>query len=299
MRKVRSLVAVSGALLFLSGCAINVPSIGDIDQNRAEAQISEIALVNHIKCEVHTAIWRIKEEAALNQGPWAGNSIDWLDEWGAKVSLQVQVNVKSTATPGLSVIDPLQNVIKVFPENGNVTVSRNNSAGVGATLGSDITRTETMGYFYSFENLLKVEPARDPVTLRVITDTSKCGKIDLVADNDLQFYDFLQRKILLAANPNALEQRTGSAPYDVISFQTKFIVTRGFSVNPSLKLARVSINPSGTFYNGQRVRTNDLTITLGPVKKDNGKTTPTNSLNEQHLANLIGRAVADSIRDQQ
>jgi hypothetical protein len=62
---------------------------------------------------------------------------------------------------------------------------------------------------------------------------------------------------------------------------------------------KIAIDPSGTLYNGQRIRTNDLTITLGAVTTgSDGKPAASQSLNEQHLANLIGRAVADAIQDQ-
>jgi len=280
----------------LSGCAVDVPSIGDIGQPRKDIEVRESDLVDHVRCEIRLAVQRLEEEIALNQGPLAGNSIEWLKGWGAKVNLQVQVLAKSTASPSLSVTDPLENVIKVFPENGNMTVSRNNAFGIGGTLGSEITRTETMGYFYAFADLtgrtgLKDRSGATPDHARF------CGPIELTENDDLQIYDFLHRKVLLAAKPSTLPNAT-KGPYDVLSFQVKFIVTQGATFNPTWKLARVAIGPSGTFYAGQRVRTHDLTITMGPVKKEGTETVATLSLNEQHLANLIGRAVADAIRDQ-
>lgn len=299
MRRGNKPITTLALAAMLGGCAINVPSIGELGRDRTDVELSEAALVNHVKCEIGVAVERIGAEAARNEGPLDGNSIAWLKEWGAKVNLQVQVNVKSTAAPGISVSDPLQNAVAVFPENGNVTIARNHSVGAGLTLGSEITRTETSGYFYTFDDLLSRGPAgaKDaPSSARSVAD---CDKIDLVEDNDLGIYDFLHRKVMLAVRPDALPQKTGG-PFDVLSFQVKFIVTRGVTLNPGFKLVRLTVSPTGTFYNGQRVRTNDLTITLGPIEKDEkGKPKPTLSLDEQHLANLIGRAVADAIRDQQ
>lgn len=282
----------------LGGCAINVPSIGELGASRPTAELAEIDLVNHIKCEIHLAVQRIQEEAARNEGPLGGNSIAWLRDWGAKVNLQVQVNVKSTAAPGISITDPLQNAVAVFPENGNVTIARNHSFGAGLTLGSEITRVETTAYLYAFEDLFEAGPLVDPETRTTPSHASFCGKIDLVEDDDLGIHDFLRRKAMLAALPDALPQK-GGGPFEVLSFQVKFIVTKGLTLNPGWKLVRLTVSPSGSFYNGQRVRTNDLTITLGPVKKEDGTVKPSASLNEQHLANLIGRAVADAIREPQ
>lgn len=291
------------AVISLGGCAVNVPSMGRVGEAPQARELREAELVNHIKCELHLAVQRIQDEAARNDGPHGGNSLAWLETWGAKVSLQMQVNVKSTVSPGLSVTDILENVVKVFPANGDVTIGRNRALGFGATFASDVTRTETIGYFYKFSELsgegrLSV-PGPDGTPMTPI-DTAFCGPIDIVDKDDLQIYDFLHSKIMLAVRPDALPQKANKSPFDALSFQVKFIVTQGATVNPSWKLVKVGINPAGNFFNGQRIKTNDLTITLGPITEDkDGKPEPSLSLNEQHLANLIGRAVSDAIRDPQ
>lgn len=352
-------------LLTTAGCARNVPSIGKIGQRSDKITISEIQLVQRIQCELNVALTRIynnMNDEKKNAVP--GRRIDWIKEWGAKVNLDVQVQVKSTASPNFSVTEPLQNFIKVFAANGDVTVSRNRTTSAGLTFGSDITRTEKMGYFYAIADILDAPTYTDQNGV-ALDDAGVCGDIDLVPNNDLQIYDFLQRKMFVAEHPtflgnginqrralekkliqkkrlentpesknkkdklNDLEREIGqqiddfnlspdyrrrveknlpddpkepSAPFEVLTYQVNFIVTRAANFDPAWKLSTLAINPaSAAFYNGQRIRTHTLLITFGPLKEgttDTGSPVPSKSLEEQHSANILAQAVINALINQ-
>jgi hypothetical protein len=59
-------------------------------------------------------------------------------------------------------------------------------------------------------------------------------------------------------------------PFNTFTEEITFVAAYGGSFTPTWKLARISANASSNLIIGQRTNTNDLIITLGPVKtKDN------------------------------
>lgn len=289
------LVFLSGALV---GCAVNVPHLGGKPGSEKSQEIWEGDLIEHVECELKTAIvgtraeWDAQHGNTLNKT----NKPFFLDGWGAKVNLTMQVDVKSTTNPSLTWTDPLQNALKTFPENGNITIARSRAFGIGINASRQITREEVVGYLYDFADFnwaaaTPLSPEMPPSKYIA----QECKATDLVPNNDLRIYDFLHAKMLLAARDGALPAADPKSKYETLTFQVKFIVTQSASINPSWKLVELAINPGNSLlYNGQRVRSNTLLITFGKVKAKE----PDQSLRDQHLANLIGQAVGDQLKQQ-
>ena len=204
----------------LGGCAVGVPHMGDITTGRDERVVNEQDLLAHIQCELHTAYDQAHDQADYDQeqnaakktGP--NNDISWLDGWGVKVNLEFQVEAKSAITPGLAITKTLSNGVKTFSKNGPVTIARSRGASFGAGLTSDITRTETIAYFFPFSNFKnkRLLPPRIARQAPAKYSLEKCTQgTHIVSDDDLQIYDFLHSKLELAETAGLLGQAPSEA----------------------------------------------------------------------------------------
>ena len=284
MVKPTSLVAVLCACS-LSACATAVPDFRSPGQLPQQQWLSERKLVDHIQCQlgqaVRDAILEDEHNVATTDPSYRST---WLRGWGAKISLVLAVNDKAAFTPGISINDPLENAVSVFAKDGNVTTGQNRSLGLGATLSSDATRTETIGFFYAFEDLLKNDVIRFDQCER------ETGRF---LSGDLKISDFIRKGMSFSNTSGVLSRQDKQSPYQTFTYEVKFIITQGASVTPAWKLLRVSVDQAGTLLAGSRVRTDDLTITMGKVEDKK----PSPALEQQHLANLIGQAVANSLQN--
>jgi hypothetical protein len=289
-------LAAAAAISLLGACATTVPPLGERGEVPQTQWIREAQLVTHVKCELQQALRRIVVEQMQNDAGsgLAGHDIDWLKDWGATVTLKLIVNEKSTFSPGISLTKPLENIIQTFPSGGNVTVGQSRSFGFGASVTTEATRTDQVGFFYTFSELVGDWTAPGPA--------GECGPTGgMSTDNDLKIADFMESKINLSRVPAVLERKPGKSPFSVFTYEVTFVVTKSANVTPNFKLVAISINPTGTLYNGQRIRTNDLVLTMGPVKKDqNGEVVgPSDAVRDANLAALIGRAVATALKEQE
>jgi hypothetical protein len=250
----------------------------------AEA-VREGNLVSHIKCKLHKAVQDILAEQ-LPPGAPPQMSVDWLKTWGAQASLKLAVDEKAGVAPGLTLTTPLPNVVRTFSSGGAVSTSQSQSTALAASVASDATRTETIGFFYAFKDLLAEKQITQP-----------CSRAEgRLIDGDLHIKDFMVSKMLAARVPGLFNpSKPGDSPFSTFTYEVTFIVSTGGSLTPSWKLVQVSANPAGAFLNGSRTRTSDLILTLGPVKGD----VPSADVQNAHLADLIGRAVAQSIASRQ
>jgi hypothetical protein len=309
LKTILCVVSLSG----LSGCAMNIPNMGDVGATRKERELGETSLIAHVQCELRDAVIRVRTDyerdsaRLLAEHPESKyNSIDWLKNWGVTVTMEFQVQAKAKGSPGISVEDPLANVIKTFPTGGDVKIDRARTAGFGVNFGRDITRTEKISFFYSFAGW---ERFKAPL--------GDCKPIDIVADNDLKIYDFLHSKIWLAQVPNLLVNLTPppeppkaepgqeaappvppvtdkppvppkvKAPYSTLTYDVNFIVTEGASATFGWKLVRIGVNPNEPLFEGSRTRGNHLLLTFGEVKDDGAS----EEAKMQHFASLIGQSV--------
>jgi hypothetical protein len=141
-------------VLALSGCATSVPELQRVGQTSVDEGVREQTIVDHIKCELRNAVQaaldqEVKDDAlhAAEHRPELDYSIDWIKTWGASVSMKILVDEKASVAPSLTETHALQNVIAVFAKGGNVSQSQSSSTALGASLSSDATRTETIGFY--------------------------------------------------------------------------------------------------------------------------------------------------------
>ena len=293
----RHVIAICAISTLLAGCAATVPSMGRRDEIPQQQWVREGQLVTRVKCELQQALKLVLEDQARNSANIRpGYEVDWIRDWGATINLKLIVNERTTFSPSISLTQPLENVIKTFEEGGNVTVARNRSLGIGGSWTSDATRTEQIGFFYTFAELLSQGEAASA------TSVDDCGPSGgMSSDDDLKIAEFMQSKIFLSQVPDVLERRQGASPFTVFNYQVAFVVTTSANATPGFKLVAVTLSPSGTMFNGQRVRTNELGLTMGPVKKDasGAAVGPSDAVRDAALAEMIGRAVATAIQGQQ
>lgn len=299
----RGIIGPAGLLLAIgvtSGCATVTPDFSGSSETPQAQWLTEQHLVFHIQCQLAKAVHDAMEFDAANSKLPPGRRAAWLKTWGAKVSLVLSINNKNTFSPGLALTDPLESIVTTF-KSGPVTTPQNRSFGLGFNWSADATRTETIGFFYSFDDLLHSN-----------IDTEKCKpSIGPYLSSDLKISDFLMKGLDMSfqAGPtitkpgqppyetDALIRKPGESPYQTFTYDVKFIVTTSGSFTPAWKLVQLSANQSGTLFAASRIRSDDLTITMGKIETDgNGKASPTKELDDQHLANLIGQAVANSLQ---
>ena len=217
----RAILFRMGALLSftsLAGCAVNIPHMGDSDVTPPQRVLNELSLLAHIQCELHVAYNHAKDvlewedEQSRKLDPASGlEDTSWIDDWGVKINVEYQVEVKSAFSPSLSITNTLKNAIKTF-DNGPVTIGRTRGVKTGAGITRDITRTEAIAYFFPFSNFkYRVLPVRQKGQRPADVDwkTACSQKTHIVSDDNLQIYDFLHAKLELAATPGILGQAHG------------------------------------------------------------------------------------------
>ena len=271
----------------LAGCATTTPDFRGQGETPKHQWLSEQHLIFHIQCQLAMAVSEAARFDAANAATVPPElRAKWLNEWGAKISLVMSVNNKNNISPGLTFNSPLENAVTVFSENGNVTTPQSRSVSLGYNWSADATRTETIGFFYSFKDLLAST-----------IDPTKCKpSMGPYLSSDLKITDFLMKGLDISFQPGAIIRREGESPYSTFTYEVKFIVTTGGSATPAWKLVELSANQSGNLFGASRIHTDDLTITMGKIETKDGKAVPTLEFDQQHLANLIGQAVSNSLQ---
>lgn len=203
----------------------------------------ESGLVDHVTCEISKALAETKNQ-------WG---YDWLEnKWGTAVTLSITVEDQSGLSPGVSLIQPLQNVVFPFPAGGNVISPQSFSFSIGGTASVNALRTETIQY--TFKN-------KDAIAAAKCTNTGS----GVLIEGDLKIREFIYDKAQIVSAGNGLWVPTKNPPYNAWTEEITFVSAYGGTVTPTWKLARVSANSSSNLVVAQRTNTNDLIITLGPL----------------------------------
>jgi hypothetical protein len=302
------LVSASGFV----GCGITVPDIKepwDVDEPAdAEnpkipgAAQMEFEIKKRIYCDLSEAVREVNKAYPTVPGGLLPKN------WGAQVSLSLQVDETSSLNPGLTLNTTYPTVIS-YPATKNAlgalaatTTSQSFGLGFGATVSSTATRVDKFDPYYSIAYLMKPDrpggvcfPGKpytqnDPFLRRGWTPAASSP---FIVESDLGIKDWLMGAMIV---DNALPSEGptptggGSAPSgkDTVSLEIKFVIITSGNVTPTWKLVRVSTNTGSTpFFNTGRTRTHDLIITIG-APGDNSKNT--------HLASQIGNAVSNANR---
>lgn len=250
--------------------------------NALQQSFTEIDLVNHIKCEIHLGVRDARKIWAAG-GPAGGHGVEWLKDWQAKISLKLTVDDTSTINPGLSISDPLHNAITHFSHNGDVTTGQSLSLSLGGQGSAEATRQETLAFAFHIADLLKYDPLPDAAR-----DCTGHGRVPVVGD--LNIAEFIITKAGMAASPDTVPNNGVISPFTVFSDQVTFIVTTSGSITPTWKLVHVTANTTSPFFNVMRKRTQDITITMGPIDSK--------EVAAVYQAALIGQATASALQAQ-
>jgi hypothetical protein len=290
------------AMLTLNGCGLLVPEMETFWEDASHEKAFENVIVNNVKCELRKGVWDA-EDLLRTTTAHPGNDTTWLLQQGALVTLKLVVDEKSSLNPGISLTQPFQNAVDVFAHNGNVTVSRSFSLGVGAANSADGTRTEIVAFTYSFSDLINEKGAER-------FRGKPCDNEDGVfIQSDLKISQFLVNKVFLAKVPgsvviedvaNKAAPKKAKDPFSTFSYEMAFVATYGGNVTPTWKFTQLSASTPAPLFSTSKTRTQDLTIAVGktaPATKDNAATPSPQQLYLLQ-AHLIGQAVATAIQSQ-
>lgn len=251
------------------GCGLYLPELQEPYQHPREEKLDENAIVLRIKCELHKGVQDTLYKYR-SSGDYLGKSVEWLNGWGAAVTLKITADEKSSINPGFS--------IPAFPH-----VERLSVAG-GLQASADATRAETIGMTYRFDDLLAEG---------WIDQCDRAGPV--IITSDLKIGEFIENKAFLAAVPGTVPVR--QKVFDAFSYQATFVITYGGGITPTYKFVDVTANPDAPFLNGSRTRTHDITITIGEAT---GKRTYVNRLSPraeaQNYVETLSQAIASANR---
>jgi hypothetical protein len=293
----------------LMGCGITVPDIKEIWDADKPAEVEprtpeKVTGTTQIEFEIKKRIYCDLKEAvqAANKIPvkegTPGGKVTVLPlipmDWGAQVSLSLEVDETSGLNPGITLNQVLPNAINVFGPgtSGTVTTAQSFNLGLGASLSSTATRTDKFDPYWPIAFLMIPDsrrsicvPGNDPLIGHGWTAASSSP---FILESDLGIKDWLRGAMQVN---RALPSVNPKTP-DVVSYEVKFVIISSGSVTPTWKLVRLSANTGLPFFNTGRTRTHDLIITIGP-----GASSPqATQANNAHLALQIGNAVSNANR---
>jgi hypothetical protein len=323
------LIAVVLAALGLTNCGLAIPDIREVwdadrpadpekgqDAISATAQI-EFAIKKRVYCELKDAVKAVNENTVTNQTSDGRIVISkpLPDNWGAQVSLSLQVDEQSSLSPGVAFNEVLPNAIKAFGPASSVTTAQSFNLGFGGTLSSTATRIDTFDPYWSIAYLMiddpksVCKPGHDFFEqLHWVPDKSS----PFLLESDLGIERWLKGAMLVDSllhsegapssgggggggkgkgGSGGGNKGGGGQQADTVTYEIKFVIVSSGNITPTWKLVRVSANTSGTFFSTGRTRTHDLIITIGPSSGPQGQASM-----QAHLASQIGNAVANATR---
>lgn len=294
---VSSLAALGVATASLSGC--NAPGMPETTISTNYHQLKKqifYAVVRGVQCEIQQAV---KKQL---KSPYRA-SLQWLKDWSALVDIKLTFDTQASLNPGVSFLTPMVNSNYFLGDGVKYLAGQSYSLGIGGSVGGDLTRTETVDFFYPFAGNLRFTTPYNPQLecyrfgqFGMIGDLGlsdwldealepykKCAFIGSAAnlqaikskevdDADPENICFLQDS-QQALNSIGLDE--GLNPVTTFQHQVAFKFTASGNITPTWKLVRVSSpSPSSTLFSAQQQNTSALTITLGPPDRENSKWKP-------------------------
>ncbi|WP_156649682.1 hypothetical protein [Methylobacterium sp. Leaf89] len=248
------------ACTFASGCGTYIPSTRDItstDSDEVE-MIEEISRT--INCELSHTVTRIidLDDFDSRRGGGGRTYASFLKEWGVQVALNMTVYERTNFNPTVLVTPP--------PTPSVITTL----AG-GGTLNGEAYRLQKINFFYTVQDLYRprffkeaeynIEACRNPARY-------KAGSP--LVDSDLRLFSLIKGRIsstALGFSRGPESPVLSSGEKNALSQTVSFKVTASGQFNPSFKLTRAGLNPSGNLFSTGRDRTHELVFTFGPLDK--------------------------------
>jgi len=275
----------------LTGCGTYVPEIKEVWDGPEGTKQIEFEIKNRIYCELGKAVRELNDEYTVRSRSGPGQPLQttplFPNEWGAQVSISLQIDEGSTLSPGVALNKVLPNVFTPFP-SGTVMTPQSFSLGWGGTLSSTATRIDKFDYYWPVSDLIS-KPTKastchgvnDPFRMRGVEPASSSPFIL----SDLRIKEWLDGAMYTNRAIPSLGAASGAGAKkpDVISMEIKFVIVSSGNVSPTWKLVRVSANTGNSpLFAAGRTRTHDLIITVGPNDE---------AAKNSHFASQLGRAV--------
>jgi hypothetical protein len=150
----------------LADCGAVVPNIkevwdSDIPGAPGRAPIAgagqiEFEIKKQIWCDLRRAVRAANDYYVENDGKNGAPALPLLPkDWGALVTLSLQVDESSALNPGVAFNTPMANAINTFGKGNTVTTPQLFSLGLGGTLSSVATRTDKFDPYWTIAELSK------------------------------------------------------------------------------------------------------------------------------------------------
>jgi hypothetical protein len=288
----------------IGGCGTHTPDVVLNNQPHATAfKVNKI--LNHVKCELRSAVLRAiaydkanaTEQLAQKGLPNTPKQLDkerrikWLESWSAKLTIKLVVDEKGTLNPGVSFTKLYPSALTVFSNKTTLSTPQSASLGLGGLLSSQATRTETVDYFFVFKSDF-IDKEK-----QFANRPDQCIESGgILVDSDLKIQDWLDAATFPFYLPNNVG--ANSAPPDVLSHETAFVLTTSGNITPSWKLVNVSANQAASLVSAGRTDTGDLIVTIGPGAAPKSKT-PSQVVQQAHFVSQINSAFSASLKGSQ
>jgi hypothetical protein len=276
----------------VASCGTYVPEIQEFPGNTLSGQALLDSIIFNVTCEVRDAIVQLYVD--YPNGTFINN-------WGAQITLNLQLEEKSSANPTGNWIPPY------FPPSSIFNL------GVGASGSADATRIDKISWFIAVKNFRPSMPGEPKAPPKAPCGRERPNGVFLM-ESDLKLKEWIYDAVGAGKTRNidySTDTVNGPFKQSVFSHEVKFEVDTSGSITPGWKLTSVSINQTGTGITASRNRTHDLTITFGPADptatetvfdKNTGKYktvavyTPNETAFSAHLASEIGLAVSNGLK---
>lgn len=229
-----------------SGCGTYVPQL---HEDWEEADISDrlvYRIQKSIYCELRTAISHLGPLQAYYRTGYVDNIPD---DWGVQTTLQLQVDETGAVNPTVTLIP-----------------SATLSLPLTAQLSSQATRIDKYYSFFSVRDMKKEIKEGDTACTQGDGSALDHHGSSFLLSGDLGIEAWMKGALdARAAIPSSQFPNSQTTKLDVISYDIKFIVITSGSINPTFKFAKVATGGGVPLLSGNRSRTHDLLVTLGPT----------------------------------
>lgn len=235
------------------------------------------SIAGQVKCELAQAIQKLN---AHNE--------NWINSWGALVTFTLDTTEKISFGPGVALHNPLPTAVTSFPGLADVTTDQIFNASFGAQLSSEAERKSQVIFFYTAQELQKI----DVQGRSCIPSVPTPGYLFVESELGIPEWVFATASLQtsgLAKFPT-LKASKGYLNQNAISESIKFRVISSANATPAWKLVRVSANEDTKLIDGSRDRTQQLDVTLGPLEAAPG--TLAASAQAQFNAQLIAASIS-------
>jgi hypothetical protein len=273
-REFFTLQVLAAACLWLSGCGLEVPPVGEAWEDVHITSDMELRIKQNIFCETVEAVKWAKTNVTIG----ANNDPALPDDFGVQMQIGLTMDEVGAINPGVTYTDPLRNA---FARGSAIPQSF--SAAAGGTVSSTATRTDTT---YSYYNIGKISAPGANVAICQNLESIRAGSSPLLK-SDLGIRDYLSQVLpgmqLFHSSAPAKGGAGKTAKLDVFSYEIKFVVVTSGNITPMWKLVNITASSGNLpLINLGRTRTHDLTLTFGP-----GVDYPTEFALQTHFTNQI------------